>query len=82
MMARTKKRHAWLVKNWRQAWKWFSTWSFMLIVLLATVPIPPEILNIMPERCREYVVAMVAVCGMLLRLINQSNTSKQGKIDE
>lgn len=68
---RNKKTTLW-VKNWRQGWKWFSTWAFALIVFLATVPMPQELLMMMPERCREYVMAVVAVCGLILRFINQN----------
>lgn len=63
-----------LVKNWRQGWKWFSAWAFALIVFLATVPLPQEFLMLLPERCREYVVAVVAVCGLILRFVNQTKT--------
>lgn len=61
-----------LVSNWRTGWKWFSNWAFVLIVFIATVPIPPEILNLLPSEKREYLMAMVAVAGLILRFINQT----------
>lgn len=61
-----------LVTNWRTGWKWFSNWAFMLIIFIATVPIPPEILNLLPSEKREYLMAIVAVCGLILRFINQT----------
>lgn len=61
-----------LVTNWRTGWKWFSNWAFVLIVFIATVPIPPEILNLLPSEKREYLMAMVAVAGLILRFINQT----------
>lgn len=61
-----------LVTNWRTGWKWFSNWAFMLIIFIATVPIPPEILAILPSQQREYLMAMVAVAGLILRFINQT----------
>lgn len=61
-----------LVTNWRTGWRWFSNWAFVLIVFIATVPIPPEILNLLPSEKREYLMAMVAVAGLMLRFINQT----------
>lgn len=62
-----------LVDNYKMGYKWFSTWAFMLIVFLATTPLPPEILNLLPSEKREYLVAIVAVCGMILRFVKQSS---------
>lgn len=61
-----------LVTNWRTGWRWFSNWAFMLIIFIATAPIPPEILAILPAEKREYLMAMVAVAGLILRFINQT----------
>lgn len=61
-----------LVTNWRTGWRWFSNWAFVLIVFIATVPIPPEILNLLPSEKREYLMAMVAMAGLILRFINQT----------
>lgn len=61
-----------LVTNWRTGWKWFSNWAFVLIVFIATVPIPPEILSILPDEKRNLLTAVVAFFGLILRFINQS----------
>lgn len=60
------------VQNWKTGWKWFSNWAFMLIIFIATVPIPPEILSILPDEKRNILTAVVAFFGLILRFINQS----------
>ncbi len=61
-----------IVQNWKTGWKWFSNWAFMLIIFIATVPIPPEILSILPDEKRNILTAVVAFFGLILRFINQS----------
>lgn len=60
------------VQNWKTGWRWFSNWAFMLIIFIATVPIPPEILSILPDEKRNLLTAVVAFFGLILRFINQS----------
>ena len=64
------------VKNWKEGWKWLSNWAFVLVIFLATTPLPPEILVLVPEENQKYVIAIVAVAGLILRFINQSKQSK------
>ena len=64
------------VKNWREGWKWLSNWAFVLVIFLATTPLPPEILILVPEENQKHVIAIVAVAGLILRFINQSKQSK------
>lgn len=61
-----------LVKNWQTGWKWFSTWAFAVIVFLATVPLPPEVVALLPTPIQDKLVALVAVCGLILRFVKQS----------
>ena len=61
-----------LVHNWRTGWKWISNWCFGLIVFFATTPIPPELLAILPENIRFYIIAWIAFCGFVGRYLNQS----------
>lgn len=65
-----------LVKNWREGWKWLSNWAFVLVIFLATTPLPPEILILVPEENQKHVIAIVALAGLILRFINQSKQSK------
>ena len=61
-----------VVGNWRESWKWISNWCFGLIVFFATTPIPPEVLAVLPENIRYYLIAWVAFCGFVGRYINQT----------
>ena len=61
-----------LVHNWRASWKWISNWCFGLIVFFATTPIPPELLAILPDNIRFYIIAWIAFCGFVGRYLNQS----------
>ena len=60
-----------LVPKWQTGWKWFSNWAFMLIVFLATVPLPPEVVAMLPPVIQKYLIAIVAVCGLVLRFVKQ-----------
>lgn len=71
-MARKKKRSMW-VDNWQDGWRWFSSWAFVLIVFLATTPLPPEVVDILPPIIQDKLTAIVAVCGLILRFVKQSN---------
>ena len=66
------KRSGLIVANWRDSWKWISNWCFGLIVFFATTPIPPEVLAVLPENVRIYLIAFTAFCGFVGRYINQS----------
>lgn len=61
-----------IVENWRDSWKWISNWCFGLIVFFATTPIPPEVLAVLPDNIRYYVIAFTAFCGFMGRYINQT----------
>ncbi|WOE42914.1 DUF7940 domain-containing protein [Acinetobacter chinensis] len=61
-----------VVGNWRDSWKWISNWCFGLIVFFASTPIPPELLAVLPEHIRLYVIAWIAFCGFVGRYLNQS----------
>ena len=60
------------VKNWREGWKWLSNWAFVLVIFLATTPLPPEILVLVPEENQKHVIAIVGIAGLILRFIDQS----------
>ncbi len=64
------------VKNWQEGWKWLSNWAFVLVIFLATTPLPPEILVLVPEENQKHVIAIVAVAGLILRFINQSKNKE------
>lgn len=65
-----------IVHNWRDSWKWISNWCFGLVMFFAVTPLPPELLAVLPEHIRFYVIAWIAFCGMVGRYINQSTATK------
>lgn len=65
-----------LVDNWQTGYKWFSNWAFILIVFLATTPLPPEITGLLPPVIQGKLTVIVAVCGLILRFVKQ--TKPQG----
>lgn len=62
-----------LVDNWQTGYKWFSNWAFIVIVFLASTPLPPEITGLLPTVIQDKLTVIVAVCGLILRFIKQSN---------
>lgn len=69
MMSKTKIA---LVSDWRNGWRWFSSWALLLIIFLATEPLPHEVLVLMPEPMRQKMMAVIAVMGLVLRFVRQS----------
>lgn len=67
-----------LVDNWQTGYKWFSNWAFILIVFLATTPLPPEITGLLPPVVQDKMTAIVAVCGLILRFVKQSKGNTRG----
>lgn len=62
-----------IVENWRKGWRWFSVWAFALIVFFATTPLPPEVVAILPKPLADNLIVLVAVCGLILRFVQQSD---------
>lgn len=67
-----------LVDNWQTGYKWFSNWAFMLIIFLATTPLPQEVIDILPPIVQDKLTAIVAVCGLILRFVKQSKGNTRG----
>lgn len=61
-----------VVPNWKDSIRWISTWCFGLIAFFAVTPIPPEVLAVLPDDIRAYLIAFTAFCGFVGRYINQS----------
>lgn len=64
------------VKNWKEGWKWFSTWAMLLIIYLTLNPLPPEVMALLPPELQQKMIAVVAMAGFVLRFISQSKQSK------
>lgn len=66
----------WLVKDWKNGWKWFSNWAFVLVVVLATEPLPPELVAMLPDVAQKYLIQIVAIAGLILRFVGQSRQAR------
>ncbi len=62
-----------LIPNWREAWRMHSMQIFALLAFVPMIwdELPPEVKDLIPEDLRPYVVALVALAGMILRLRDQ-----------
>lgn len=67
-----------LVDNWQTGYKWFSSWAFVVIVFLATTPLPPEITDLLPPIIQDRLTTIVAMCGLILRFVKQSKGNTGG----
>ncbi len=61
-----------LVPMWHTGWKWFSTWAFALVFFLATVPLPPEVVALLPPVVQKNLIAVISICGLILRFVRQA----------
>ncbi len=61
-----------VVTDWKNGWKWFSNWAFVAVVFLATEPLPPEVIALLPPVVQDRLIAIVAIAGLLLRFVSQS----------
>lgn len=63
-----------LVDNWKDAWKWFSVQALAVIVALPFVwaSLPADIKGFLPDGAEPWVLVVIAVAGVLGRVIDQS----------
>jgi predicted cobalt transporter CbtA len=62
-----------LVDNWREGYKWISTYMFLIVAYIAQFGIPPELMATLPTEHQGKVIGFVAICGLIFRFIKQSN---------
>lgn len=64
-----------LVSDWRQAWRWFSIQIFVLAGALPLVwaQLPPDAKAMLPETWEPWVLAALAVAGIVGRVIDQGD---------
>jgi hypothetical protein len=62
-----------IVTNARSAWRWFSVQAAALVAIIpmAWSQLPPESQALVPEEYRPWVITVVAVAGIIGRLIDQ-----------
>ena len=63
------------VNNWQQGWKFFSAWALALLVVLASLPLSPELMAMLPPNSRNIAMQVVAVAGLILRFVQQKSVS-------
>ena len=61
-----------LVENWKQGWKWLSTWAFALIGYIQVYGVPPELMQFLPGATQSKITALLAVMGFAFRFVNQT----------
>lgn len=64
-----------LVNDWRKAWKWLSVQSLAVLAVAPVVwsQLPPDVRNMLPEGWEPYVLAALAVGGIVGRLKAQDH---------
>lgn len=61
-----------LVNDWKQGWKWVSTYAFLIIAYIAQFGVPQEIVDALPIEHQGKIVTVVALCGLIFRFVKQS----------
>lgn len=63
-----------LVDDWKSAWRWFSMHALVLAGVIPTVwvELPPGLKTAIPPGAMGAITAVIAACGVVGRLVNQS----------
>jgi hypothetical protein len=66
-----------LVANWTQAWRWLSVQALLFLTLAPIIwaELPPEAKDLIPEAWRPWIIAVVAVAGIIGRVKDQGSTA-------
>ncbi len=67
------ENRGWLVSNWRNWWRWWSARGLALIAFLAVTPIPNEVLVLLPDHIRMYLIAITAVSAFIMNFKDQKH---------
>ncbi len=72
------KLDRWLVADWRQCWRWFSTHALALAVALqaAWLEMPDEMKEGLPAELVHVLTIIVLVLGFIGRLLPQHKPSE------
>lgn len=65
-----------LVDDWKSAWRWFSMHALVLAGIIPTVwaELSPDLKTAIPPGAMGAITAVIAACGVVGRLVNQSKT--------
>ncbi|HBS3050972.1 hypothetical protein R8556_21805 [Klebsiella pneumoniae] len=63
-----------LVDDWKSAWRWFSMHALVLagVIPAVWVELPPDLKTAIPPGAMGAITAVIAACGVVGRLVNQS----------
>lgn len=61
-----------LVHDWKQGYKWVTTYAFLIIAYVAQFGVPDEIVTMLPTEHRGKIITFVAMCGLIFRFVKQS----------
>ncbi|BBJ59156.1 hypothetical protein EAS17NKHM_025520 [Enterobacter asburiae] len=61
------------VEDWRRAWRWFSVHALITAGAIPSVwvNLPGDLKDAIPPEMMGTVTAIVAVCGLIGRMVNQ-----------
>lgn len=64
-----------LVPDWRRAWRWFSVQALAVLAALpvAWAELPPDVQAMLPEPWRPWLLAGLALAGLVGRLVDQGD---------
>lgn len=64
-----------LVPDWRRAWRWFSVQALAVLAALpvAWAELPPDVQAMLPETWRPWLLAGLALAGLVGRLVDQGD---------
>ena len=70
-----------LVENWKQGWKWFSTQALMAVALTQAIylSLPPEVIAQLPHNIQYGATLVIAISGAIGRFKNQ-NRGKEAEV--
>lgn len=62
-----------LVDDWKKAWKWFSVHALILAGLIPSVwiELPADLKSSIPAGAMSAITAVIALCGVIGRLVSQ-----------
>lgn len=64
-----------LVADARRAWTWFSMWALAACAALPLLweMLPPDVVAVIPHEWRAWMLAIIALAGMIGRLVPQGD---------
>lgn len=69
-----------LVDNYKDMFKWFSTWAFIIIAYITAGPIPEDMVASIPAEYRGYVITVFAIVGLILRMVKQGSENSNTEV--